>query len=117
MAGTFEIFKDKKGEFRFRLKASNGEIILASEGYKAKTGVKNGVKSVRTNCTMAERFEKKTSPKGDRFSFNLKAGNRQVIGVSESYESERARDAGIQSVMRTAPDAHLVDLSAKSAKA
>ena len=36
MAGKFEIYEDKSGEFRFRLKASNGQIILASEGYKAK---------------------------------------------------------------------------------
>ena len=42
MAGKFEIYKDKKGEFRFRLKAGNGQIILASEGYKAKTSCKNG---------------------------------------------------------------------------
>ena len=34
MAGKFEIYKDKRGEHRFRLKAGNGEIILASEGYK-----------------------------------------------------------------------------------
>jgi len=38
MAGKFEIFKDKAGEYRFGLKASNGEIILASEGYKNKSG-------------------------------------------------------------------------------
>ncbi len=36
MAGKFEIYEDKRGEFRFRLKASNGQNILASEGYKAK---------------------------------------------------------------------------------
>ena len=45
----FEIFKDKKGEFRFRLKAKNGEIILASEGYVAKAGCKNGINSVVKN--------------------------------------------------------------------
>jgi uncharacterized protein YegP (UPF0339 family) len=112
--GTFEIFKDKRGEFRFRLKASNGEIILASEGYKAKTGVKNGIRSVKTNAALEARFEKKSSPKGDRFSFNLKAGNRQVIGVSESYESERARDNGIASVMKHAPDAKIEDETAKT---
>ena len=46
----FEIYNDKKGEFRFRLKASNGEIILASEGYKAKASCKNGIESVRKNA-------------------------------------------------------------------
>lgn len=46
----FEIYKDKAGESRFRLKAKNGEIILASEGYKAKAGCKNGIESVIENA-------------------------------------------------------------------
>ncbi len=46
----FEIYLDKAGEFRFRLKASNGEPILASEGYKSKAGCKNGIESVRKNA-------------------------------------------------------------------
>ena len=45
----FEIFKDKAGEFRFRLKAKNGEIIATSEGYKAMDSCKSGVESVRKN--------------------------------------------------------------------
>ena len=46
----FEIYKDKAGEFRFRLKARNGEPILASEGYTAKTSCINGVESVKKNA-------------------------------------------------------------------
>ena len=46
----FEVYKDKAGEFRFRLKASNGEIIATSEGYKSKAGCKNGIESVRKNA-------------------------------------------------------------------
>ncbi len=46
----FEIYNDKAGEFRFRLKAANGEIILASEGYKAKASCENGIESVRKNA-------------------------------------------------------------------
>ena len=45
----FEIYNDKAGEFRFRLKARNGEIILASEGYKTKASCENGIESVRKN--------------------------------------------------------------------
>ena len=45
----FEIYNDKAGEFRFRLKARNGEIILASEGYTRKDGCLGGVESVRKN--------------------------------------------------------------------
>lgn len=49
----FEVYKDKAGEFRFRLKARNGEIIATSEGYKAKDGCKNGIDSTRTNAADA----------------------------------------------------------------
>lgn len=50
----FEIYTDKKGEFRFRLKARNGQVIAASEGYKKKESCKNGVESVRKNAPDAE---------------------------------------------------------------
>lgn len=46
----FEVYTDKAGEFRFRLKARNGEVIAASEGYKAKASCLNGVESVRKNA-------------------------------------------------------------------
>jgi uncharacterized protein len=50
MAGKFEIFKDKSGEFRFHLKAPNGEIIASSQGYKSKESAENGIKSVQTHA-------------------------------------------------------------------
>lgn len=46
----FEIYTDKAGEFRFRLKAKNGQIIAVSEGYKAKKSCENGIDSVRKNA-------------------------------------------------------------------
>ena len=50
----FEVFLDKAGEYRFRLKARNGEIILASEGYKEKKSCLNGIESVKKNAPDAE---------------------------------------------------------------
>ena len=110
MAGKFEIYKDKAGEFRFRLKASNGQGVLTSEGYKAKSGAKNGVESVQKNSGNAERFEKVTTKSG-KHRFRLKAANNQIIGQSENYESEAARDNGIQAVHRAASGAKVVDLT------
>ncbi len=49
----FEIYVDKANEFRFRLKAKNGEIIATSEGYKTMDNCKNGVESVRKNAENA----------------------------------------------------------------
>lgn len=50
----FELYQDKSGEFRFRLKARNGEIIAVSEGYKGKQSCENGIDSVRKNAPEAE---------------------------------------------------------------
>jgi uncharacterized protein len=53
MAGKFEIYKDKGGKFRFRLKASNGEIIAVGEAYESKASAKNGIESVQKNAAGA----------------------------------------------------------------
>ena len=53
----FEIYLDKAGEYRFRLKATNGEIIAVSEGYKAMAGCENGIASVKKNAPDAEIVE------------------------------------------------------------
>lgn len=53
----FELYSDKGGKFRFRLKAANGEIIATSEAYESKASAKNGIKSVMTNAPKAETVE------------------------------------------------------------
>lgn len=50
----FEVYTDKAGEFRFRLKARNGEIIATGEGYKAKASCLNGIESIRKNAPDAQ---------------------------------------------------------------
>lgn len=102
--GKFVVSKRKNGEYQFALKATNGQEILGSEGYTAKAGCMNGIESVRKNAAIEDRFEMKKS-KNDKFYFNLKASNGQIIGTSEMYESEAGCKNGIQSVMKNAPDA------------
>lgn len=109
--GTFVIKKRTNGEFQFDLKAANGQIILTSEGYSAKSGCENGIESVRKNAQDDVKFERKTSANG-KYYFNLKATNGQVIGKSEMYESEASRDNGIESVKKNAPDAKVDDQTA-----
>lgn len=53
----FEIYADKAGEFRFRLKATNGQVIAVSEGYKAMASCVNGIESVKKNAPEAEVVE------------------------------------------------------------
>ena len=50
----FEVYTDKAGEYRFRLKATNGQVIAVSEGYKALAGCMNGIESVKKNAVDAE---------------------------------------------------------------
>lgn len=109
--GKFEIRKAKDGQFYFRLQASNGQVILSSEMYKAKESCLNGIESVKKNAVDPARFEKKVSTSNKPY-FVLKAKNHEVVGTSEMYESESARDNGIESVRKHAPIAVTEDQSA-----
>lgn len=110
MAGKFEIYQDKAGEYRFRLKAGNGETILSSEGYSARSGVENGISSVQANCADKTRFTRRQT-KGGSFRFDLKAKNHQVVGSSQNYKSRSGRNNGIGAVARAAIGARIIDLT------
>lgn len=105
----FELYKDKAGEFRFRLKAKNGQNILASEGYTQKSNCVNGIESVKKNSQNESNFELKQSSSG-KWMFNLKASNGQVIGTSQMYTDQSGAKNGIQSVMTNAPDAEIKEM-------
>jgi uncharacterized protein YegP (UPF0339 family) len=102
--GSFVISKRKNGEFQFVLKAGNGQVILASEGYTTKAACENGIESVKKNAQTDARFDLLEAKNGKPY-FNLKATNGQIIGTSEMYESVAARENGIASVAKNAPDA------------
>jgi len=105
----FEIYTDKRGEFRFRLKANNGQAILASEGYKSKASCTNGIESVRKNSQDDSKFEKLESKSGKTY-FNLKATNGQIIGTSEMYSSNSGMQNGMASVRKNAPNAEVKEI-------
>lgn len=113
MSAKFEVFHGKDNQFYFRLKAGNGQTILASEGYTTKANCLNGVKSVKNHAGDAQYFEKKVAVNG-KFSFNLKASNGQVIGTSQTYTTEQSRDAGITSVSHNGTEATTIDLTARA---
>lgn len=108
--GKFEISLRKNGEVQFNLKATNGQVILTSEGYKTKAACLNGVESVKKNCLEDARFERKEAKNGKPY-FNLKASNGQVIGASQMYASAKTMENGIASVKKNAPEAAVVDLT------
>ncbi len=58
MAGKFEVYKDRAGKFRYRLKAGNGEIVASGQGYESLAGAKKGPTSCgnrqsRSECVTA----------------------------------------------------------------
>ncbi|RZU43379.1 YegP family protein [Edaphobacter modestus] len=110
MSAHYELKPAANHQFLFNLKAVNGEIILASETYTSKSAALDGIESVRKNSLCDERFERKTSSHSQPY-FLLKAGNHEVIGKSETYTSDGAREKGIQSVKKNGPVATLNDLT------
>jgi Uncharacterized conserved protein len=107
--GKFEVSTRKNGELQFNLKASNGQVILTSEGYTTKAACLNGIESVKKNSLEDKRFDRLTAKNGKPY-FNLKATNGQIIGTSEMYESEASREKGIASVKKNAPDSEVVEV-------
>ena len=109
MPSKFEVYKDARGEHRFRLKAANGQTIATGEGYSSKAGCLNGINSVKENSQIPERFETYEDKAGE-WRFRLKAANGQVIAVGEGYSSEAALKDGIESVAKNAASAEIVEV-------
>ncbi|MEB3753688.1 YegP family protein [Acinetobacter sp. MD2(2019)] len=97
MSGWYEISKATDGQYRFVLKAGNGEVVLTSELYKAKASALNGIESVQKNSPDDVHYARLTAKNGKAY-FNLKAANHQIIGSSQMYSTEQGRDKGVESV-------------------
>ncbi len=110
MTMMFELSKSSDGQFRFVLKADNGETVLTSELYQSKASAENGIASVKSNANNDARYERQVSANGKPY-FNLKAANGQVIGSSRLYEVETSREAVIASTQRQAAQAEVRDLT------
>ncbi|MEZ4455522.1 MAG: YegP family protein [Gemmatimonadales bacterium] len=108
MAGSYELTRNDKGQYRFTLKAGNGETILHSEAYESRAAAENGIASVQKNCGSDDRYELKDAADG-RFYFNLKAANHQVIGTSQMYTTTQSRAGGIASVKTNGPATSVSD--------
>ncbi|WP_277373114.1 YegP family protein [Pseudomonas sp. AA-38] len=108
MPGKFELKKAKDGQYHFNLLATNGQVILSSEMYKAKDSALGGIDSVKKNAQREGAFETKTSS-NDKHCFLLKASNGQVVGQSQMYASAASCKSGIESVQKNAPDAQTDD--------
>tara|TARA_B100000378_G_scaffold276363_1_gene274145 strand:- start:9277 stop:9615 length:339 start_codon:yes stop_codon:yes gene_type:complete len=103
----FQIIQTLKGLYYFRLKASNGEIILRSEAYTSKQGCLNGIESVKYNSREDGNYITKTSSNG-KYYFNLKARNGEIVGTSEMYNTKQRVLNGIEFVKTNASNAQII---------
>jgi len=130
--GLFEIICDVAGNYRFHLKAANGQIIAVSQSYGTREAAIKGIASIKKNAPIANIADFTTvggtmpelrhetgivqdpvfevqSSTVDRFRFHLKAANGQIIAVSQSYLTRQSAEKGIASVKKNAPTAKVVD--------
>ena len=104
--GKFITLTGSDGQYYFNLVASNGQVILSSEGYSTHHERNHGINAIHSNSILSSSFEKKISSNG-KYYFVLRAGNGEIIGHSELYESPASRDNGIESVKNNARDAEV----------
>jgi len=120
LKAKYQVYKDIKGKYRFRLKAPNNKIVVVSEAYESKSSCLNGVTSIQKNCkskvedkTVGEKLD---NPKYEifvdsdlKFRFNLIAANGEIIGSSEAYSSKQGCKKGIEAVKNSC-DAEVEEL-------
>ncbi len=111
MAGHFDLNKSSDGQFRFVLKADNGETLITSELYHTKASAENGIASVQKHSGSDQYYEMKVAANGKHY-FNLKAANHQVIGTSQMYASLESCEGGMLSTKRNGPTASVKDNTA-----
>ena len=104
----FQVYRSTANyEYYYRLRSTNGEIILNGEGYKSKQSCYEGIASVKVNAPYDNRYDRKDT--SNNYTFNLKAVNGEIIGRSENYTTSGARENGIAAVKRDAPGAPIED--------
>jgi uncharacterized protein YegP (UPF0339 family) len=100
----FKISKNDSGEYSFNLTAANGEKILASERYTTRESAEGGIAAVKVSAEIDGRYERRVARDGELY-FVLKAGNGEIVGVSETYTSSGAREKGVAAVQGCAAGA------------
>lgn len=106
----FQVFNSSSnGEYYYRLRGTNGEIILNGEGYKSKQSCYDSIASIKINAPFDSRYNRRDGTYN--YTFNLKAVNGEIIGRSENYTTSASRENGIIAVKRDSQGAPIEDLT------
>jgi uncharacterized protein YegP (UPF0339 family) len=95
--GRFETFTGEDGQIYFHLLATNGEKVLASQGYSSLDAAEDGIASVRFNGIDPASFQLLQAKDGQWY-FNLVAGNNKIVGTGELYVSQSNAQRGLETV-------------------
>ncbi len=80
----FEVYKDKKGEFRFRFRARNGEPMFASEGYKSKASATKAIESIKKNAPGADTVDMTAAAKPAAAKPATKAATKPAAATADA---------------------------------
>jgi uncharacterized protein YegP (UPF0339 family) len=108
MEARFVVKVAKDGQFYFSFLSPEGRKILGSEMYKAKASAFNGIASIKRNAPDSKRYDRLVARNGKLY-FTLEAGNHEIIGMSDFYETEELREQAVATVMWCAPDAEVFE--------
>lgn len=97
----WQIYRGRDKQYRFRLLARNGLIILSGEGYRSKAGCLNGIRAAKKSAAVNNRCIRKVTPRGRPY-FVIVAPNKKIVGVGQRYATKRLCEAGILAVRRNA---------------
>jgi uncharacterized protein YegP (UPF0339 family) len=108
----FEWYKDKAGEFRWRLKAGNGLIMAtAGESYKRLEDAKNSIDLLQKAATDDKAKFEVYEDKAGEFRWRLKAGNNQIVAVaSEGYKEKSGAERALATIKAGAAKAEVVEV-------
>ena len=99
---------EAKEPFTFIFINAEGKTIVKSENYAQKASAKNGIESVKKNCLVDARYELKEST-NNKFFFNIKSTNGQIVGTSALFETEEERTAAISELKANATNAQITE--------
>lgn len=104
--GKFIVSQNANEEYQFKLVSSNEQVILYSEGYTQRANCIKGINAVKLSSQNEDSFIRKIAANG-KYYFTLKAKNGEILGTSQQYESEAARENAIYSVILNARNSRI----------
>lgn len=110
--GAFEVYRDKGGAFRFRLKDADGGVVLSSDSYQSRARCLRAIGKVR-DCSVRDACYERTKTDAGKFLFRIRAADHHIIARSPWYHTASRRDAALATVRQKAADVDVKELGSQ----